>query len=364
MRPTITAIIPVFNGRRCLRVAIDSILAQTTRPDELIVVDDGSTDGSREVLEGLETPFRLRVIVQANQGQSAARNTAARQASGELLAFLDQDDQWLPRHLEVLGAVFARDPEIGWCYSDFDEIDGHGYVVTRAFLREYRVRHPKATVLACVNQDLMVLPSASVLRRSMFDQVGGFDEALCGYEDDDLFVRCFRAGWGHRFVAEPLARFRIHGTSSSATPRFIASRLRYADKLESMFEAADRLDRHYIRDAVAPRFFNTTLDDFVRACSANDWTQARDASVALEHFATLRGRGTFTAWKLALTRHPRLFRALMAMNEGLPQFLRWRAHPAVRLRRRPISGKKSHKRANGRHAPAPVPPVPANASDS
>ena len=77
----------------------------------------------------------------------------------------------------------------------------------------------------------MVLPSASVLRRSMFEQVGGFDEELCGYEDDDLFVRCFRAGWGHRFISQSLTRFRIHGDSSSSSPRFIASRLRHAEKL-------------------------------------------------------------------------------------------------------------------------------------
>lgn len=334
MIPTVSAIIPVFNGRSQLRAALDSVATQTLPPKELIVVDDGSTDGSRHVVESFAAPFPVHLIEQPNQGQSAARNHGARLASGELLAFLDQDDEWRPRHLEVMAAPFGRQPDLGWIYSDFDEIDGDGFVVTRAFLREFGVRNPKSTVLACVGQDLMVLPSASVLRRSMFDQVGGFDEQLCGYEDDDLFVRCFRAGWLHRFVARPLTRFRIHSSSSSSTGRFIESRLRYADKLESMFQKADRLNRAYMRDAIAPRFFNTTLDDYVRACSAKDWEQARRAFVALEHFAKLRGRPRLTtAWKLALTRNPRLFRALLVINEGFPQRLRWRTHPAIRLRR-------------------------------
>lgn len=339
MSATITVIIPVFNGRSKLRAALDSVRDQTLPPQELIVVDDGSTDGWQQVLDGFTAPFPVRVIEQANQGQSAARNHGAREATGELLAFLDQDDEWRPRHLEVLAAPFARQPDLGWCYSDFDEIDADGYVVTRAFLREFGIRNPKSSVLACVSHDLMVLPSASILRRSMYEQVGGFDEQLCGYEDDDLFVRCFRAGWAHRFVAQPLTRFRIHADSSSSTGRFIASRLHYAAKLEAMFARTDRLDRSYMRDAVAPRFFHTTLDDYVRACSARDWTQARHAFAALEHFAGMRGKRLRTRWKLACTRNPRLFRAMMAVNERLPRLVRWRTHPVVRLRGQPALSK-------------------------
>jgi glycosyltransferase involved in cell wall biosynthesis len=335
MKATISAIIPVFNGASRLRAALDSVRAQTLLPIELLVIDDGSTDDWRRALDSFDAPFPVRVVEQPNQGQSAARNHGARLATGDLLAFLDQDDEWLPRHLEVLSTPFARHPEVGWVYNDFDEIDGSGYVVTRAFLREFRVRNPKSSILACVSQDLMVLPSASVLRRSMFEQAEGFDEQLCGYEDDDLFVRCFRAGWGHRFMAQPLTRFRIHSSSSSSTPRFIASRLRYAHKLDAMLTHADRLNRDYMRDAVAPRFFNTTLDDYVRACSARDWTQAREAFAALEHFAKLRGGRLGTRWKLTLIRNPRVFRALMATNDRVPLSIRWRAHPLVRLRHMP-----------------------------
>ena len=105
MTPTVTAILPVFNGRTFLREAVQSVMNQTLPPVELIVIDDGSTDGSREVVEAItDAPFPIRVLQQANRGQSAARNLAASQAQGEYLAFLDQDDRWYPRHLELLVA--------------------------------------------------------------------------------------------------------------------------------------------------------------------------------------------------------------------------------------------------------------------
>jgi len=105
----VSAILPVWNGRRFLRDAVRSVAAQTLPPGELIVVDDGSTDGSLAELEGLPpAPFPVRVLRQENAGQSAARNLAARQAEGEYLAFLDQDDQWHPQHLEQVSRLRGR----------------------------------------------------------------------------------------------------------------------------------------------------------------------------------------------------------------------------------------------------------------
>ncbi|PYQ63226.1 MAG: hypothetical protein DMF53_10750 [Acidobacteria bacterium] len=220
MQPRISVILPVFNGRRFLPGAVRSVLAQTLPPCELIVVDDGSSDGSLEELDNLPpAPFPVRVLRQANAGQSAARNAAAREATGEYLAFLDQDDAWYPRHLEELVAPLAADPAAGWAYCDFDEMDAGGNLVTRAFIRAQGVVHPKRTIYECVEGDLMVLPSASVMRRGAFEAAGGFDEALSGYEDDDLFVRFFRLGWEHVFVDRPLLRFRIHASGSWASLR-------------------------------------------------------------------------------------------------------------------------------------------------
>jgi glycosyltransferase involved in cell wall biosynthesis len=278
---------------------VRSVLAQTLPPCELIIVDDGSTDGSLEELARLPpAPFPVRVLRQANAGQSAARNAAAREATGEFLAFIDQDDSWHPRHLEELVEPLAADPDVGWAYCDFDEMDLEGNLVTRAFIRTLGVPHPKRTIYECVAGDLMVLPSASVMRRAAFEQAGGFDESLCGYEDDDLFVRFFRLGWDHVFVARPLLRFRVHATGSSTSPRFLESRMRYAAKLISILPDDSRMFRYYVSKGIAPRFFLTSLDDYVRACSARDWEGARLALKTVNHFAALRRPSLRLRWKL------------------------------------------------------------------
>lgn len=324
---------PVFNGRPFLLDAIRSVFAQTLPPCELILVDDGSTDGSLEVLAALPpAPFPIRVLRQANAGQSAARNAAARQAEGDYLAFLDQDDAWYPRHLADLVAPLLADPTAGWAYSDFDEMDLGGHLVTRAFLRTLNLPHPKRTVYECVAGDLMVLPSASVLRRAAFEEAGGFDEALCGYEDDDLFVRLFRLGWHHVFVKRALVRFRIHASGSSASPRFLASRERYAAKLMEILPDDARLFRYYVSDAIAPRFFLTSLDDYVRACSARDWAGARIALGSVNHFAKLRRRSLLLRWKMLWVQRPRLFRLLLLANDRLPYRLRFLRNPTLTLR--------------------------------
>jgi glycosyltransferase involved in cell wall biosynthesis len=331
--PRISAILPVFNGRSFLLAAVRSVLAQTLHPCELIMVDDGSTDGSLEELESLApAPFPVRVLRQANAGQSAARNAAAREAAGEYLAFIDQDDHWHPRHLEELVAPLLADPDVGWAYCDFDEMDLEGNLVTRSFIRTVGMAHPKRTIYECVAGDLMVLPSASVMRRDAFEQVGGFDETLCGYEDDDLFVRFFRLGWDHFFVARPLLRFRVHATGSSTSPRFLESRLRYAAKLMAILPDDSRMFRYYVSNAIAPRFFLTSLDDYVRACSARDWEGAELALKTVNHFAALRRPSVRLRWKLLWIQKPRLFRRLLALNDRLPYSARFISNPTVTLR--------------------------------
>jgi glycosyltransferase involved in cell wall biosynthesis len=313
--------------------AVASVLAQTLPPAELIVVDDGSTDGSLDALKNLPTiPFPFRVLRQANAGQSAARNAAAREAIGEYIAFLDQDDHWHPQHLEELVAPLAADPEVGWAYCDFDEMDLSGHLVTRAFLKTQGVPHPKRSIYDCVAGDLMVLPSASVLRSTAFAAAGGFDETLSGYEDDDLFVRFFRLGFEHVFVPRPLLRFRVHATGCSASERFLESRVRYAAKLMAILPDDSRMFRYYVSKAIAPRFFLTSLDDYVRACSARDWDGARRTLLTVNHFAALRRTSLRLRLKLLLIQKPHIFRFLLALNDRLPRWTKLNRNPTITLR--------------------------------
>ncbi|HYL04824.1 MAG TPA: glycosyltransferase family A protein [Thermoanaerobaculia bacterium] len=331
--PRISAIVPVYNGRRFLRSALDSVFGQSLPPCELILVDDGSTDGSLDEVASLApSGLPVRVLRQANCGQSSARNVAARCAGGEYLAFLDQDDLWHPDHLAALIEPLLADPAAGWAYSDFDEIDVDGNLVTRAFLRAFEVHHPKRTITDCVRADLMVLPSASVLRRTAFEAVGGFDEALSGYEDDDLFVRFFRSGWEQVFLDRTLVRFRVHDSGSSAARRFLDSRIRFTAKLAALLPDDPRMMRFYLRDSIAPRFFQVSLDDYVRACSAGAWEDARLALSLVNRFAALRRPSAGLRWKLAWIQSPRCFRWLVGINDRLPRRFRFADNPSVTLR--------------------------------
>ncbi|MFV0308393.1 MAG: glycosyltransferase family 2 protein [Desertimonas sp.] len=327
---TVSAVMPFYNGGEHLGDAVGSVIAQTRPPDELIIVDDGSTmtDGLA-ALADLTAPFPIRVVHQANAGQSAARNHGVAVAKGEVLAFLDQDDRWHRRHLEMLLPPF-EDPDVGWSYSDFDEIDAVGRTVTCCFLDEHGIEHPKRSLAACLAGDLMVLPTTSVIRRTTFDDLAGFDPSLRGYEDDDLFVRCFRSGWTMVFIDRSLAGFRVHATSSSANTTFAASRMRFSDKLRRDVPDDRRLNRYYFRDLVAPRFFRVSVDDYVRAVSEGDWAAAIEARAAIRHFGLQRRDGT-SRWKLALIDDPRRFRALLQIQQLLPARLRVR-DPLLRLR--------------------------------
>ena len=330
-RPVVSAILPVYNGGAHLVKAVESAIRQTQPPDELIVVDDGSTDEAQfDFLDSIPAPFPIRIVRQPNAGQSAARNRGAAAARGTLLAFLDQDDVWHTRHLATLVGSFVDDPELAWAYSDFDEIDSDGHVVIRSFLDQHGIDHPKQTLRACLERDLMVVPSASVVSHSAFDALGGFDEALRGYEDDDLYVRGFRSGWRFAFHAEPLTAFRVHDASDSGSERFIESRVRFGEKLRNAIVDDKRANRYYFREFVASRFFTTSLNDYARAVSERNWSVAGRARDALRYFGRLRRRKPRI--RLALIRSPRLFRVMLRLNDALPARLRPLRNPYARLR--------------------------------
>jgi glycosyltransferase involved in cell wall biosynthesis len=328
----VSVVIPIYNGSRFIQHALASVAGQTHLPREVIVVDDGSQDGGAALIEGLSLPFPMRVITQQNAGQSAARNRGARLASQPYVAFLDQDDAWFPQHLAILLDGVRSSASIGWVYGDFDEIDQAGRTVTKRFLREHGVPHPKSTLVGCVNSDIMVIPSASLLRRDAFLEVGGFDESLSGYEDDDLFIRFFRAGWDHLYVDRSVTRFRVHTGSSSDDARFIASRLRFGRKLMETIEDDVRFGRYYYRDVIAPRLFQQCLDDYVRSISAKNWNTAIKARDAMNEFAHQRYDFSRKSWKLRLIQNPRRLRRLLQVQTVLPRWLHLSTNPAMQLR--------------------------------
>ena len=299
-RLTISAIIPLYNGAKFIGQSVSSILHQTLPPDEIIVVDDGSTDDGASVVAAMirEHP-QIKLLTKANGGQSSARNFGVAQSTGDLIALLDQDDMWYPHHLEELIKPFEETsvgPELGWVYSDLDEVDTEGRMINHRFLRTLPTPHPKRNLFECLREDMFVLPSASLISRKAFDAVGGFDERLSGYEDDDLFLRLFRAGYGNVFLEIPLSKWRIYPESSSYSYRMRRSRAVYVRKL--MEEYKDDPDRHRFlkRDILVPRFYGHALAEFLKAVklgNAADIAETRQELVFMVGLMPGRKRQVF-----------------------------------------------------------------------
>lgn len=181
----VSVIIPTFDRRALVREAVSSVLAQAGVDVELIVVDDGSTDGTADALEA-EFGSALTVLRTGNRGVSAARNSGVAASCGELIAFLDSDDTWLPGKLAAQVAMFA-DPSVEICQTD--EI----WIRNGRRVNPHRKhRKPEGDVFLASLGLCLISPSAVMLRRSLFERVGGFDEDLPACEDYDLWLRIAR----------------------------------------------------------------------------------------------------------------------------------------------------------------------------
>lgn len=272
--PGITAIIPLYNGAAFIEEALRSIFDQTLPPSEIIVVNDGSTDDGAGVaiVERLAKTHPVTLIHKPNGGQSSARNLGAQRAKTELFALLDQDDVWYPNHLEELVKPFLSpaSPAIGWVYANLDEIDEFGHLVARSYLSSIGVPHPKRHIFDCIRQDMFILPSASLINREAFLSLGGFDERLCGYEDDDLFMRMFRSGFDNVYLDRSLSKWRIYPGSTSYSFRMARSRGIYTRKLLEMFPDDEKRSRYYARDLIVPRFFEHAIREYEVAVKLGD----------------------------------------------------------------------------------------------
>jgi glycosyltransferase involved in cell wall biosynthesis len=279
--PTITAIIPLYNGRDFIKSAVESVLAQTLPPTELIIVDDGSTDHGADIVEQLAQSHPLKLLRKANGGQSSARNHGVANSGGDLIALLDQDDIWYPDHLRELVKPFMeqRPVELGWAYSNLDEMDREGMLIGHNVLDNCTTPHPKDNLFTCLREDMFILPTSSMISRTAFEALGGFDESLSGYEDDDLFLRMFRAGYDHVYIERALARWRVHATSASYSKRMAISRMLFARKLLRDFPDDTSNRRYFRRDLIAPRFLPQAIVEARKALRSQD-TATIDTCIA------------------------------------------------------------------------------------
>jgi glycosyltransferase involved in cell wall biosynthesis len=180
-----SVIIPTFNRSTVVGRAIDSVLSQTCRDFEIIVVDDGATDDTEAVLR----PYldRIRYIRQANRGSAAARNRAIRESQGRYIAFLDSDDLWRPDKLARMEEAISAHPDAGVFYSDYEAVTADGRPV-----RVERCRRIVGDAYAKLLLHCFVLTSTVVCKRECFDACGFFHESLRRAQDWDLWIRMAR----------------------------------------------------------------------------------------------------------------------------------------------------------------------------
>lgn len=181
-KPLVSVIIPTYNRGWTLTEAIDSVLGQDFQNYELIVVDDGSTDDTREILDTYGG--NIIVLRQTNKGVSAARNRGIAQAGGQLLAFLDSDDIWLPGKLSHQVDFFKLHPDA--LINQTEEIWIRNDVRVNP---KDRHRKPSGMIFQRSLELCLVSPSAVMIKKTLFDAVGGFDESLPACEDYDLWLR-------------------------------------------------------------------------------------------------------------------------------------------------------------------------------
>ena len=181
-KPKVSVVIPTYNRGWVLREAIDSVLAQDYTDYELIVVDDGSTDNTRKILDSYGRD--IIVLQQPNKGVSAARNRGIAESRAQLVALLDSDDIWLPQKLTRQVAFFKSNPEALICQTEETWVRNGVRVNPKKRHHKFSGMIFEPSLALC-----LVSPSAVMIRKTLFDTVGLFDESLPACEDYDLWLR-------------------------------------------------------------------------------------------------------------------------------------------------------------------------------
>ncbi|CUU05427.1 MAG: glycosyltransferase [Fimbriimonadales bacterium] len=209
--PAVSVLIPSYNHAHYLPLALQSVFEQTYTDYEIVVVDDGSTDGSVALLESYGE--RIRLFTQQNRGTYATLNRLIAESRGQYLAILNSDDLWLPQKLEKQVAMLEANPRMGLVHTYGYFIDDAG---NRLPQNPLGYPWPRTTCLNPI-EDLVrynrIVPSSAMIRRECFEKLGGFREDLYGLGDWEMWLR-IALHYEIGFIDEPLTLYRVHATNA------------------------------------------------------------------------------------------------------------------------------------------------------
>lgn len=271
----VSVVIPAYNVGTLIAQTLDSVFAQSYRNYEVLVVNDGSPDS--DVLAKALEPYRDRItyIEQENKGPSAARNAGIERARGELIAFLDGDDIWLPGCLSEQVARANADPGLAVVHADA-EVFGDPTAAGMT-LRQLNRSGGEASFASIVTERYTLTTSCTVLRREWWDRVGRFDPALRRSEDFDLWLRIAHAGGRFDGTARVLAYYRRHDQGTSADLELMADAvLTVLDKCERTLQL-DETDRAAVQAARRRQLAEKRFIEGKRAFIERDYPRARRA---------------------------------------------------------------------------------------
>jgi len=204
--PRVSVIIPTYNRAGYLCEALTSVFGQSLAPWEVIVVDDGSTDNTFQVVQ--DAPGPVHFYRQAHRGVAEARNLGLEKAAGDLIAWLDSDDLWEPDFLATVVPLLTQDVEVDGVYTGITMIDADGAMLGTSV----RIEPPEELYDALVRDCFLTTPSV-IARKTCYDQVGGFDPQFRICEDYDMWLRLTKQ-FSIVGIPQPLVRIRIHTTNT------------------------------------------------------------------------------------------------------------------------------------------------------
>ena len=243
--PKVTVIIPCYNRGKFIRETLDSTLSQTYRDLEIVAVDDGSTDDTREILESYGKKIRiLEHPGRVNKGQSAAINLAMRSTQSKYVAILDSDDIWAPKKIEKQVEFLEKYPDIGLVYANGFDIDDNGKILYKRIQPGHvETNDPGRVLLECHFN----IPSNALVLRTVIEAAGDFDESMRSAQDHDMAIRLAEIT-RLAYLDESLWYYRRHSDTQSMLRRRWEIGFRILDKASKRYPYSFSIKRKRLAD--------------------------------------------------------------------------------------------------------------------